>query len=211
MKEIFGLVGAGGYGRETINYISSHKNKLDIYFIDNDLSGTIVNEIEVINEENFNSIKSEVRYFNISIASPQRRKEIANRFISKGCVPLSLRSPTFTNHGFNKIGNGSIFSDFTIISPNAIIGDFFHANRYSQIAHDVIIGDYVTFAPLVQCNGNVIIEDNVYVGTGALIKNGSTKDPLIIGKNSVIGMGSVVLKDVSSNSTVVGNPARVIK
>jgi predicted RNA-binding Zn-ribbon protein involved in translation (DUF1610 family) len=34
--------------------------------------------------------------------------------------------------------------------------------------------------------------------------------PLIIGKNSIIGAGSVVLKDVPSNVTVIGNPARVL-
>ena len=43
---------------------------------------------------------------------------------------------------------------------------------YVHIAHDCQVGDFVTFAPAVKCNGNVIIENNVYIGTGAIIKQG---------------------------------------
>lgn len=50
------------------------------------------------------------------------------------------------------------------------IGRSFHANIYSYVAHDCIIGDYVTFAPSVKCTGNVVIEDCVYIGTGAMRK-----------------------------------------
>ena len=49
------------------------------------------------------------------------------------------------------------------------IGVHFHCNLGSALAHDCVIGDFVTFAPSVMCNGNVIINDNVYVGTGAII------------------------------------------
>jgi acetyltransferase-like isoleucine patch superfamily enzyme len=52
----------------------------------------------------------------------------------------------------------------------------------------------------------VIIEDNVFVGTGAIILKG-----VRIGKNSVIGAGAVVSKNVPANSIAVGNPAKVIR
>ena len=48
--------------------------------------------------------------------------------------------------------------------------------------------------------------DNVWIGSGAIILGGVT-----IGKNSVIGAGTVVTKDVPANSLVVGNPGRVIR
>jgi acetyltransferase-like isoleucine patch superfamily enzyme len=65
----------------------------------------------------------------------------------------------------------------------------------------------VTFAPSVKCNGNVIIEDNVYIGTGAIIHQGREDKPIVIGKNSIIAAGSVVTKSVKENITVFGNPA----
>ncbi len=50
------------------------------------------------------------------------------------------------------------------------------------------------------------IKDNVYIGCGAKILGN-----IIVGKNSKIGAGSVILKDVSPNSTVVGIPGKRIK
>ena len=71
------------------------------------------------------------------------------------------------------IGEGSLLCPFTCLTSNIKIGKFFHANIYSYVAHDCIIGDYVTFAPGVKCNGNIHIEDHAYIGTGAVIKQGT--------------------------------------
>ena len=50
----------------------------------------------------------------------------------------------------------------------------------------------------------------MYVGTGALIKNGTKENPIKIGDGAIIGMGAVVTKNVKSKSVVVGNPAKEI-
>ena len=50
----------------------------------------------------------------------------------------------------------------------------------------------------------------MYVGSGAIIKNGKPEKKIIIGKNSIIGAGAVVTKNVKPNSVVVGNPAKKI-
>lgn len=52
----------------------------------------------------------------------------------------------------------------------------------------------------------VIIEDNVWIGINSIILKG-----VRIGKNSVIGAGSVVARDIPPNCVVAGNPARAIK
>ena len=98
-----------------------------------------------------------------------------------------------------------------MITADARIGRYFHSNIYSYVAHDCRIGDYVTFAPGVRCNGNVIIEDYAYVGTGAIIKHGLPGKPLVIGRGAVVGMGAVVTKDVPPYATVVGNPAKIFE
>jgi hypothetical protein len=71
-----------------------------------------------------------------------------------------------------------------------------------------VIGDFVTFAPGVKCNGYVHIEDHAYIGTGAILRQGKPGDPLVIGRGAVVGMGAVVTKNVPAGVTVVGNPAR---
>ena len=68
--------------------------------------------------------------------------------------------------------------------------------------------NFVTFAPAARCNGNVVIGDNVHIGSGAIIKNGLPNKPLIIGSNVVVGAGAVVTKNVKKNTTVIGNPAK---
>lgn len=74
-----------------------------------------------------------------------------------------------------------------------------------------MIGDCVTFAPRVSCNGNVVIGDGAYIGTGAVIKQGTPDRPLRIGAGAVVGMGAVVTRDVAPGMTVVGNPARPLE
>ena len=59
---------------------------------------------------------------------------------------------------------------------------------------------YRTFARPVR------IEDNVWIGGGAILLPGVT-----VGDNSVIGAGAVVTRDVPANTVVAGNPARVIR
>ena len=106
------------------------------------------------------------------------------------------------------IAEGLVLCGFATITSNATIGRHFHGNIYSYVAHDCVIGDFVTFAPGVMCNGNVHIEDHAYIGTGAVLRQGKPGKPLIIGAGSIVGMGAVVTKDVPSGVTVVGSPAK---
>ena len=52
----------------------------------------------------------------------------------------------------------------------------------------------------------ITIEDNVWIGGGAILLPGVT-----IGKNSVIGAGSIVTRSIPENCVAVGNPCRIIK
>jgi maltose O-acetyltransferase len=52
----------------------------------------------------------------------------------------------------------------------------------------------------------IVIEDNVWLGGGAILLPGVT-----IGRNAVVGAGAVVSRDVPANTVVAGNPGRVIR
>lgn len=61
------------------------------------------------------------------------------------------------------------------------------------------------FDEVLASSGKITIEDNVFIGMRALILKG-----VRIGKNTIVGAGSVVTRDIPANSVAAGNPARVI-
>jgi len=81
-----------------------------------------------------------------------------------------------------------------------------------MISEDVLIithsHDKKDFMNRDKIKTNILtIGNNVFIGARTII----TEKVNIIGDNAFIGAGSIVTKDVKSNTTVVGNPARVIK
>lgn len=202
--DLLGIVGAGGFGRE----VSSYATELGLRhtFVEtgpSPASGSLSPELFAA-EAARNS-------FVIAIANATVRKRIAEEFrlIGLKAGTLVARSAFVSDQA--SIDNGAIICPFSCITSNAQIGRHFHSNIYSYVAHDCVIGDYVTFAPGVCCNGNVHIEEGAYIGTGAKIRQGTLGKPVVIGKGAVVGMGAVVLDSVPDGATVVGSPARVIK
>ena len=70
------------------------------------------------------------------------------------------------------------------------------------------MGDFTTLAPGVHVSGCVHFGKRVYVGTGAVIINGTRDNPLILGDDAVVGAGACVTKSVPPATTVVGVPAK---
>ena len=147
----------------------------------------------------------------IAIANSQVREKIANRLEADGIQLWSVMADNVVLMGDAQIAAGAALSPFVTITSNIKIGKCFHANLYSYVEHDCVIGDFVTFAPGVKCNGNIHIQDHAYIGAGAMIKQGTPEQPLVIGLGAVVGMGAVVTKSVPAGVTVVGNPARIVE
>jgi len=207
------IVGCGGFGREVMpilrETVKPPHDDNKIVFVDTTSSTRYaVNGYSVLTEDEFTLDGDPNKKFNIAIANSRVREDISNRFIKAGAQPIDIHSLGATIYEINKIGAGSIICAGSIITSNVTIGRFFHCNVLSYVAHDCIIGDFVTFAPRVTCNGNVVIEDHAYIGAGAIIKQGTSNRPLRIGKGAVVGMGAIVTKDIPAGETWVGNPAR---
>ena len=213
MKKIYAIVGAGSFARDIMPILLESFPKLEqeqIFFVTSDPQNDMMMGRKIISEEQFLSDKSD-KYFTIAIANSKAREAISKRMIEGGAKPISLIAKKTTIYDNSEIDEGAIICAYSIVSSNAKIGKFFQSNFYSYVAHDCEIGDFVTFAPKVNCNGNVKIEDHAYIGTGAIIIQGTNEKPLVIGEGSIVGMGSVVTKDVPAFSTVYGVPAKVMK
>lgn len=213
---LYGIVGAGGFGREVIPLARMMLDlqvpaNYELVFVDEVPQVDYINHYRVLSVEDFFAQPANNKFFNVSIAHYQARRKMVELMLEKGAQAFRIDALNRIELDDNHIAEGAIFCSYTTVTSNAKIGKYFHANIYSYVAHDCRIGDYVTFAPNVHCNGNVIIEDNVYVGTGVVIKQGTKDKPLVIGEGAVIGMGAVVTKNVEPYATVVGNPARPLQ
>jgi sugar O-acyltransferase (sialic acid O-acetyltransferase NeuD family) len=217
MDELIGVYGASGFGREVMPLVKSqishreNAGSFELVFIDDNDNGTLLNSHRVVSFQDFCDTSARTKSVSIAIASSKVRERLFNKCAENSIGLFTTFGPNALVLEENIIGSGSIFCPFSMVTSNTIIGKCFHANIYSYVAHDCVIGDFVTFAPGVKCNGNVVIEDHAYVGTGAIIKQGTPGEPLVIGRNAVVGMGAVVTKSVSAGVTVVGNPARLME
>jgi sugar O-acyltransferase (sialic acid O-acetyltransferase NeuD family) len=214
---VFGLVGAGGFGREVMhiamkNLRESFTTSLEghIYFVESFPRSSMVNGIPCISVDDFLGLKSDLKLFNIAIADSGVRESIAQQFLKHDLQPVLLQSEYSHLMESQEFQSTAIICSFATVSTNVHIGQFFHANINTYVAHDCVIGDFVTFGPGVLCLGNVHVGDHAFIGAGAIIREGSVDKPRLIGEGAVIGMGSVVTRDVPPFTTVIGNPAKPI-
>ena len=127
---------------------------------------------------------------------------------------------------------------FCVVLPKAQIGENCNICSHCFIENDVVIGNNVTVKCGVQVWDGVTIEDNVQIGANVtftndkypraknsnwelvptLIKRGASIGAgssilcgVTIGENAMVGMGSVVTKDIPAGELWFGNPARFVR
>ena len=212
MKKI-AIVGAGGFGREVkmlIEQINQNEKQYEIigFYDDNIESGTVINGFKVLG-----SIYGLVQIdYNlevvISIADPKIKKKIYDtlKFNNSLNFPSLIHPNVLIGKDEVLIGFGCIICASNIITVNIDIGNFVILNLGCTVGHDTKIGDYSSFMSSVNISGEVIIENSVYVGTGAKIIN-----LLTIGNSTIVGAGAVVSKSLPEKCTAVGIPAKPIK
>ena len=204
------IIGAGGFGREVkwlIDSINIAQKKWDfIGYYDDDLSErkNIEQKLLLGNIEELNNIQESVGVI-IAIGHPEIKKKIFNNLHNSNLYFPSLVHPNCLIGNNVTIGQGAVICANNILTCDIIIEDFVTLNLACTVGHDTTIKSYCSIMPTVNVSGEVLMEECVYVGTGAKIIN-----QINIGSHSTIGAGAVVIKDVPRNSISVGVPAKCI-
>lgn len=209
------LVGSGGCMRELlwqIEELNKHQKRWDVLgYVDVSASDEVVRVGEkeypyLGNDEYLLNAKESINAA-ICVGSPVIRRKIAEKLQKNPYIQfpnLILGDVRICDDV--QMGKGCIISMDVRISTNVQMGDFVFLNLGSGICHDGRIGDFVTLSPDVRLAGNVAVEDGCDIGLGAKVIQG-----IHIGKDSIVGAGSVVVRDIDGHCTAVGVPAKKIK
>ena len=208
MQQLIGIYGASGFGKELLPLVREQYRDAQLCFVDDGSKDNELNNYRIYTYTEYLALPNADKGVVLAIADSKIREVLEAKCAKDKVSILSLKASNSIVLDNVEIGEGSVLCHFTQLTSNIKIGKQFQANIYSYIAHDCVIGDYVTFAPRVSCNGNIHIHDHAYIGAGAVIKQGTPDKPLVIGKGAIVGMGAVVTKDVPAGVVVVGNPAR---
>ncbi|MFE6995719.1 NeuD/PglB/VioB family sugar acetyltransferase [Microbacterium sp. NPDC057659] len=214
MPEDIVVVGAGGFGRETLDVIEAINAAADapvwnIVGVVDDGPAEIQAErleargipllggLEALREQG-----AGCRYV-IGIGSPAIRARIAATIEPWGHRAVTLVHPAAVVGTQTELGPGTVVCGGVQLSTNLRVGEHVHVNPGAIIGHDTLLDDFVSVNPGAVISGEVRVRRETLIGAGATVLQG-----LEVGAGAVVGAAACVTKDVEARTTVIGVPAR---
>lgn len=104
------------------------------------------------------------------------------------------------------VGRGTVVMPGAMLGAKSVIGQGTIVNSLASVDHDCHVGNFVHIAPGVRLAGNVEIGDDCFLGINACVVPERK-----IGSGAIVGAGGVVIRDIPSNQTWVGCPAKQLR
>lgn len=171
-----------------LGFINDIPNTLEDSGIDAPILGTIVNWYP----------KGDERYI-MGTAEPKGKEKLAKMLKERGCRFISFISPNAVVSPDLEMGEGCVVEAYRI-AYGVKLGNFVSVNA-SMLMSGAIVDDYSTTTGFTVIE-NASIGKRVYVGSHAVVTDG-----VHVGDDALIGIGSIVTKDVPDGTTVFGVPA----
>jgi sugar O-acyltransferase (sialic acid O-acetyltransferase NeuD family) len=141
-----------------------------------------------------------------SISDVSKRRAIFEDYKEKGYHFVSVVHPSAIVSPSCVILEGAQVLAGAVIQAGARIGRNSIVNTHASVDHDTVIGDHVHIAAGATVSGSVVVGEEVHIGAGAVVIQN-----VHIGRKTVVGAGGVVIRDLPSNITAVGVPAKELK
>lgn len=211
MKQIV-IIGAGGFGRE-VQWLIERINEKELtweikgYIDDGIDAGTEINGYPVLGGINELLEMQQGIAVVCAIGSSVTRKKIIERISSNPNIEFpNIVDPSVQMSKYVKLGKGNIICAGTILTVNIEIKDFSILNLDCTVGHDVVLNSFVTVYPSVNISGCVVIGKHTEIGTGTQIIQGKN-----ICDYTIVGAGSVVVRNIERPGTYVGVPVKAVK
>jgi acetyltransferase EpsM len=140
----------------------------------------------------------------IGFGNCAERMKLAQQVVQDGYELATAIHPSAIIAPGVEVGKGTVIAAGVIVNPAARIGDNCIINTAALVEHECVVEDGVHICPGVRLAGAVHVKRGAWVGIGSTVK-----DKILIGEHSMIGAGSVVVRDIPANVIAYGNPARV--
>jgi sugar O-acyltransferase (sialic acid O-acetyltransferase NeuD family) len=200
------IIGSGGQGKVILE--SAEEKYSKIAFLEKDLNIHEVNGYPVFYEQE-TSLEYIVNNYDeiiVAIGNNNIRLNLSLKYISYGMKLATIIHPSAVISKYAQIDIGTVVFANAVINPCTKIGKACIINSGSIIEHDCILDDGVHVSPNAAIGGTANIGEKTWICIGSSIAN-----DIKIGKNVIIGAGSVVLKDIPDNVLAVGVPAIIKK
>ncbi|MBF0405890.1 MAG: NeuD/PglB/VioB family sugar acetyltransferase [Candidatus Riflebacteria bacterium] len=204
------ILGAGGHAKVLIETLQKMEQRVSGIATPEVLPDNVFEGIPVIgNDDTILSIpRDQVKLVNGlgSTGILGRRKSLYEKFKTFGYEFFSVIHPSAVIAANSVLMEGVQIMAGTVIQPGSKIGCNTIINTRASVDHDCKIGNHVHVSPGVTLSGGVEIDDCTHIGTGA-----NVIQYLKIGRNSLIGAGALVIRNVLDQQMVTGVPAKLVK
>ena len=211
------LIIIGGYGngtvvQSTVEDINTVKKQWELLGFLNDRETEPINGYPVLGKIDKQTVDKYIQdkdvYFFYTLISVKLNFKFLYKLLDLQ-IPeerfATIIHPTAVISKFAKIGYGSCIQPFVSVGPNTVIGNHVQIFAQALIGHGAKLDNYCYVANNACIGADVHLLEGAYLGT-----NSTTIEFIKLGKWSICGIGTVVLKDVPDYAKMVGNPARQI-
>jgi sugar O-acyltransferase (sialic acid O-acetyltransferase NeuD family) len=207
MEKAF-IVGAGTYGQVYYEYLK-HKYKIQ-GFIDDDktLHGTQILGISILGGLDYleNNFDKSVNVF-VPIGNNKLRVYMLEKLQKWGYKTPSFIHDNVCIHNSVEVGKAVYILPSSSIMPFVKLKDYVMISLGVNVAHHTVLSKGVFLSQGSNIGASINIGENTFCGIASNVMTGVNK----VGKNSILGAGTVVIKCIPINATIVGNPGRIIK